>query len=46
MKRVTVQLEDYLHKKVKIQAAKDSSTINDVMIEAVKMYLHKKCKNI
>tara|TARA_Y100001938_G_C7832425_1_gene302034 strand:- start:255 stop:395 length:141 start_codon:yes stop_codon:yes gene_type:complete len=46
VKRVTVQLEDYLHKKVKIQAAQDSSTINDVMIEAVKMYLHKKCKGM
>jgi len=46
VKRITVQLEDYLHKKVKIQAAQDSSTINDVMIEAVKMYLQKNCKNI
>jgi predicted HicB family RNase H-like nuclease len=39
-------MEDYLHKKLKIQAATDSTTINDVVNEAIKMYLHNKCKNI
>jgi len=46
LKRVTVTMEDYLHRKLKIQAATDSSTINDVTVEAVKMYLHNKCKDI
>ena len=39
-------MEDYLQKKLKIQAATDSTTINDVVSEAIKMYLHNKCKNI
>ena len=39
-------MEDYLHRKLKIQAATDSNTINEVVNEAVKMYLHNKCKNI
>ena len=39
-------MEDYLHKKLKIQAATDSTTINDVVNEAIKMYLHKIHKNI
>lgn len=39
-------MEDYLHRKLKIQAATDSTTINDVVNEAIKMYLHSRCKNI
>ena len=39
-------MEDYLHRKLKIQAATDSTTINDVVNEAIKMYLQNKCKNI
>ena len=39
-------MEDYLHRKLKIQAATDSNTINEVVNEAVKMYFHNKCKNI
>ena len=39
-------MEDYLHRKLKIQAATDSNTINEVVNEAVKMYLQNKCKNI
>lgn len=39
-------MEDYLHRKLKIQAATDSTTINEVVNEAVKMYLHKISKNI
>jgi len=39
-------MEDYLHKKLKIQAATDDATINDVTVEAIKMYLQNKCKNI
>ena len=46
IKRITVNMEDYLHRKLKIQAATDSTTINDVVNEAVKMYLQNKCKNI
>ena len=46
IKRITVTMEDYLHRKLKIQAATDSNTINEVVNEAVKMYLHNKCKNI
>ena len=39
-------MEDYLHRKLKIQAATDSNTINEVVNEAIKMYLHKISKNI
>jgi len=39
-------MEDYLHKKLKIQAATDDSTINDLTVEAIKMYLQNKCKHI
>ena len=39
-------MEDYLHRKLKIQAATDSNTINEVVNEAIKMYLQQKCKNI
>ena len=46
IKRITVNMEDYLHRKLKIQAATDSTTINDVVNEAIKMYLQDKCKNI
>jgi len=46
IKRITVNMEDYLHKKLKIQAAIDSTTLNDIVNEAVKMYLRDKCKNI
>ena len=46
MKRITVTMEVDLHKKLKIQAAKDDSTINDLTVEAVKLYLHSRCKDI
>ena len=39
-------MEEELHRKLKIQAATDSNTINEVVNEAIKMYLHNKCKNI
>ena len=39
-------MENYLHKKLKIQAATDDSTINDLTVKAIKMYLQKKCNNI
>ena len=39
-------MEHYLHRKLKIQPATDSTTINDVVNEAIKMYLHKIHKNI
>ena len=39
-------MEDYLHRKLKIQAATDSNTINEVVNEAIKMYLQSRCKNI
>ena len=44
MKRITVNLEDYLHREMKIAAAKNSSTLNDVMIEAAKLYLQNKSR--
>ena len=46
IKRITVNMEDDLHRKLKIQAATDSNTINEVVNEAIKMYLQQKCKNI
>ena len=30
---------------MKVLAAQEDSTLNDVMIEAAKMYLHSKCKD-
>ena len=39
-------MEDYLHRKLKIQAATDSTTLNELVNEAIKTYLHEKCKNI
>tara|TARA_R100001460_G_scaffold39525_5_gene74345 strand:+ start:1424 stop:1564 length:141 start_codon:yes stop_codon:yes gene_type:complete len=45
---MTVNLEDWLHKKIKIAAAEQDMTINDLTIKAVTMYLHdlqKNCKN-
>jgi len=45
MKRITVNLEEYLHKKLKVLAAQQDTTLNDVMIEASKMYLHANCKS-
>ena len=39
-------MEEELHRKLKIQAATDSNTINELVNEAVKMYLHSRCKNI
>tara|TARA_B100001029_G_C15016253_1_gene427543 strand:+ start:830 stop:970 length:141 start_codon:yes stop_codon:yes gene_type:complete len=44
LKRVTVNLEDYLHREIKIAAAKEGSTLNDIMIEAAKMFLQNKSK--
>tara|TARA_R100001463_G_scaffold54602_2_gene105685 strand:+ start:538 stop:699 length:162 start_codon:yes stop_codon:yes gene_type:complete len=44
LKRITVNLEEYLHRKMKILAAERDSTLNDVMIEAAKMYLQNKSK--
>jgi len=45
LKRITVNLEEYLHKKMKVLAAQEDSTLNDVMIEAAKMYLQSRCKD-
>tara|TARA_R100000654_G_scaffold15451_1_gene32852 strand:- start:1783 stop:1923 length:141 start_codon:yes stop_codon:yes gene_type:complete len=44
LKRITVNLEEYLHREMKIAAAKEGSTLNDVMIEAAKMFLQNKSK--
>ena len=46
LKRITVQMDEQLHRKLKIQAATEGNTINDVVNEAVIMYLQNKCKNI
>ena len=46
MKRITVQMDEHLHRKLKIQAATESNTINDVVVEAIIMCLQNKCKNI
>ena len=45
MKQITVNLEDYLHREMKILAAQNTSTLNEVMIEAAKMYLQNKSKH-
>tara|TARA_R100000458_G_scaffold24576_1_gene22146 strand:- start:1436 stop:1594 length:159 start_codon:yes stop_codon:yes gene_type:complete len=46
MKRVTVVMEEWLHKKAKIRAAETDLSVNDLMIEAVKMYLQESSKYI
>ena len=38
-------MEDWLHKKLKIEAAKQDCTINDIANQSIKMYLHNLCKN-
>jgi len=48
LKRITVNIEDYLHRKLRVLAAQEDTTLNDVMIEAAKMYLQSKqskCKD-
>jgi len=42
LKRITVQLEEYLHRKIKVIAAERGLTVNTVMIEAAKLYLGSK----
>jgi len=44
LKRITVVLEDYLHKELKIQAVTADSSLNDLVITACKQYLQKKSK--
>lgn len=39
VKRVTVQLEDDLHKEVKVWAAQNEVSMNDVFVEAIKSYI-------
>ena len=39
VKRVTVQLEDDLHKDVKVWAAQNAVSMNDVFVEAIKAYI-------
>ena len=39
LKRVTVQLDDNLHKEVKVWAAQNEVSMNDVFVEAIKSYL-------
>ena len=39
LKRVTVQLDDDLHKEVKVWAAQNEVSMNDVFVKAIKAYL-------
>lgn len=39
VKRVTVQLEDDLHKQVKVWAAENAVSMNDVFVEAITAYM-------
>ena len=39
VKRVTVQLEDELHKQVKVWAAQNDVSMNDLFVEAIRSYL-------
>ena len=39
LKRVTVQLDDDLHKEVKVWAAQNEVSMNDVFVNAIKAYL-------
>ena len=41
VKRVTVQLEDDLHKQVKVWAAQNEVSMNDVFVEAIKAYIER-----
>lgn len=44
MKTITLRLDDELHKKLKIQVAKDETTMQDKLIELIKRYLDEKIK--
>jgi len=35
-----------LHKELKVHAATNDTTMNDCIVEAVKLYLHKQSKNV
>ena len=39
VRRVTVQLDDDLHKRLKVLSAESVTTLNDIFVEAVKRYL-------
>jgi len=45
-KRVTVNFEDWLHKKLKIAAISEDLTLNDLIVSTCKTYLQEKHKNI
>ena len=39
MKRVTVQLEDDLHRQVKVWAAQNDISMQELFVEAIKTYM-------
>ena len=41
VKRVTVQLDDDIHKDVKVWAAQNSVSMNDVFVEAIRAYIRR-----
>jgi len=45
LKRITVVLEDYLHKQLKIQAVTDDTSLNDLVITACKLYMQESHKH-
>tara|TARA_B100000902_G_scaffold58663_1_gene65639 strand:- start:3699 stop:3848 length:150 start_codon:yes stop_codon:yes gene_type:complete len=46
VKRVTVKLDDDKHLKLKVIAASQELTLNDVMIRAAEMYIQQNSKGI
>jgi hypothetical protein len=40
MAKTTVELPDVLHRKLRVKAAIENRSMNDIMIAAVKDYLH------
>lgn len=44
LKRVTVQLDDGLHKKAKLYAVENDCSMNDLFVEAIKNYLDEQKK--
>ena len=45
MKRVTVQLPDALHKRLKLKAVTDDISLNALYVQALELYLQKTDKS-
>ena len=45
LKRVTIRMQKSKHLTLKIQAAKEESTLEQIILDAVEMYMQSNCKD-